>query len=208
VVHAWPVCPRVSKHVRLSASDRELPMMTVLSSTQRARMNLLIRRFPSGRPDPFRTVRNLGLVSPGCPCRSGSSEGCSSVWLPAWLPARATLRHCLAVSRASVVHGSLPVSPRYRPRGGGCSSSPAASDGCDPPCRALRDACPSGPGRLRRRRAGHRPAPAVVLVPAPSPHRTDCCRPIRRRGGVKGRFACTLTSHFDRCSLPCGQIGP
>ena len=28
------------------------------------------------------------------------------------------------------------------------------------------------------------------------------------RGGVKGRFACTLTRHFHLCSLPCGQIGP
>ena len=49
--------------------------------------NLLIRRYLCGRPDPFRSVRDLGLVSPGCPARSGSSEGCcSSVWLPAWLP--------------------------------------------------------------------------------------------------------------------------
>jgi len=42
---------------------------------------------------------------------------------------------------------------------------------------------------------------------AVSPHRTDCCRSIRRRGGVKGRFACTLTGHLDLCSLPSGQIG-
>jgi len=40
-----------------------------------------------GHSDPFRTVRDLGLVSPGCPGGSGSSEGCSSAWLPAWLPA-------------------------------------------------------------------------------------------------------------------------
>jgi hypothetical protein len=46
------------------------------------------------------------------------------------------------------------------------------------------------------------------LRAAPLPHRTDCCRPIRRRGGVKGRFACTLTTHFPLCSLPCGHIGP
>ena len=41
----------------------------------------------------------------------------------------------------------------------------------------------------------------------PLPHRTDCCFPIRRRGGVKRRFACTFTRHFDLRSLPCGQIG-
>ena len=45
--------------------------------------NLLIRRFLCGHPDPFRSVRDLGLVSLGCPGGSGSSEGCSSAWLPA-----------------------------------------------------------------------------------------------------------------------------
>ena len=47
----------------------------------------LIRRFLCGRPDPFRTVHDLGLVSSGCPGGSGVPEGCSSPWLPAWLPA-------------------------------------------------------------------------------------------------------------------------
>ena len=49
--------------------------------------NLLIRRFQYGRPAPFRSIRDLRLVSAGCPGGSRSSEGCSSVWLPAWLPA-------------------------------------------------------------------------------------------------------------------------
>jgi hypothetical protein len=48
--------------------------------------NLLIRRYLYRRPDPFKTGRHLGLVSRGCPAGSGSSQGCSSVWLPAWLP--------------------------------------------------------------------------------------------------------------------------
>ena len=48
--------------------------------------DLLICRFLCGHPDPFRTVRDLGLVSPGCTGGSGSSKGCSSAWLPAWLP--------------------------------------------------------------------------------------------------------------------------
>jgi hypothetical protein len=48
--------------------------------------NLLIRRFLCRHSDPFRTVRDLGLVSPGCTGGSGSSKGCSSAWLPAWLP--------------------------------------------------------------------------------------------------------------------------
>jgi hypothetical protein len=49
------------------------------------------------------------------------------------------------------------------------------------------------------------PGPSALR---PSPHRTDCCRPIRRRGGVKGRFACTLTTHFRLCSSLDGYIGP
>jgi hypothetical protein len=47
----------------------------------------LIRSSMCGRPAPFRSVRDLGLVSPGCPVGSGAFQGCSSVWLPAWLPA-------------------------------------------------------------------------------------------------------------------------
>ena len=64
--------------------------------------DLLIRRFLCGHPDPFRSVRDLGLVSPGCTSGSGTSEGCSSVWLPAWLPARAAPQPLPAVSRAYV----------------------------------------------------------------------------------------------------------
>jgi len=45
--------------------------------------SLLIRSYLYRRPDPFRTARDLGLVSPGCPGGSGSSQGCSSAWLPA-----------------------------------------------------------------------------------------------------------------------------
>jgi hypothetical protein len=48
--------------------------------------NLLIRRFLGDRPAPFRSVRDLGLVPLRYPAGSEVSEGCSSVWLPAWLP--------------------------------------------------------------------------------------------------------------------------
>jgi hypothetical protein len=46
-------------------------------------LNLLISRFPCGRPAPFRSVRDLKLVSAGCPCWSARCEGRSSAWLPA-----------------------------------------------------------------------------------------------------------------------------
>ena len=50
--------------------------------------NLLIRRCPYRRPDPFRSVRDLGFVSAGCPGEYGEPVSRSSVWLPAWLPWR------------------------------------------------------------------------------------------------------------------------
>ena len=103
----------------------------------------LTRRYLRGRPDPFRTVRDLGRVPPGCPRSSGGLQARSSVWLPG------------AASAPGTFHlGSGPCTP-----------------------------------------------------PFPS-HRTDCCRPMCRREGVKCRLACTLTRHFRVCSLPCDQIGP
>ena len=50
--------------------------------------DLLIRRFPCGHSDPFRSVRDLGCVPARCSCSSGFPEGCSPLWLPAWLPRR------------------------------------------------------------------------------------------------------------------------
>ena len=50
--------------------------------------------------------------------------------------------------------------------------------------------------------------PCCGSLCAAPPHRTDCCRPIRRRGGVKGAFEYTLTRHFPPYSLPCGQSQP
>ena len=46
----------------------------------------MIRRFPCGRPVPFRTVRDLGRIAVGRPGTSGESGSRSSVWLPTWLP--------------------------------------------------------------------------------------------------------------------------
>ena len=48
--------------------------------------DLLTRRYPCRRPNPFRSVRDLGRDPVGCPCKSEASEGRSSVWLPTRLP--------------------------------------------------------------------------------------------------------------------------
>ena len=72
--------PTVEGSGALICQVRDVPGATCTS-------DLLFRRFLCGHLDPFRTVRDLGLVSLGCPGGSATSEGCSSVWLPAWLPA-------------------------------------------------------------------------------------------------------------------------
>ena len=45
------------------------------------------------------------------------------------------------------------------------------------------------------------------LCAAPLPRRTDCCRSIRRRRGVKGRFACTFARHFTCARCPAVRSG-
>jgi hypothetical protein len=50
--------------------------------------NLLIRSSMWGHPGPFRSVRNLGRVPVRCSSSYGFPKGCSSRWLPAWLPRR------------------------------------------------------------------------------------------------------------------------
>jgi len=71
----------------------------------------LIRRFLYGHLVLFRSVRDRGLVSPGCPGGSGAPEGCSSAWFPAWLPGRAASRELPVVSRASAVHDPTALLP-------------------------------------------------------------------------------------------------
>src|SRR5215470_11167747 len=78
-------------HVR-QARLRCYPRVAVITLSRpldRARdgHDLLIRSSMSGRPDPFRSGRDLGHVLARCPCWSGFPEGCSPRWLPAWLPA-------------------------------------------------------------------------------------------------------------------------
>jgi hypothetical protein len=64
--YAVPPCPRIA------ASS--------------SRPHLQIRRYLRGDPNPFRSVRDLGLVPARCSGESGISEIRSSRWLPAWLP--------------------------------------------------------------------------------------------------------------------------
>jgi hypothetical protein len=65
----------------------------------------------------------------------------------------------------------------------------------------------SGASRGHARNASAGPRPRSWRA-APLPHRTDCCRSIRWREGVKGGFACTLTGRFHLCLLSCGHSRP
>ncbi len=84
--------------------------------------NLQIRRYQRGRPASFRSVRGLGLVSPGCPGGSGASQGCSSVWLPAWLPARRAAGALLMVFKSIRAHSLPSLLPALLTLGAGSPS--------------------------------------------------------------------------------------
>ena len=72
--------------------------------------DLLIRSCPYRRPVPYGLVHDLGRVSSGCPAGSEASEGCSSVWLPAWLPMVAgELRITSLFSCVARVNGQVAV---------------------------------------------------------------------------------------------------
>jgi hypothetical protein len=134
----------------------------------RQRYQGLIRRFLYRRPDPFGTVRDLGLVSPCCPGGFGSSEGRSSAWLPAWLPAArpaGTTNGFQEHARFAVRHGSYVdvqhlVAPRC-PRSSRVYPMPVAS----------RYRSPFGDDLIRR--SGHivhdRLPPPVGWSDVPSP---------------------------------------
>ena len=64
---------------------------------------------------------------------------------------------------------------------------------CSVRCRQARHRFLRAVGRADSVATGRPLRLAWSLRVAPPLHRTDCCRPIRRREGVKGRFARTLT---------------
>jgi hypothetical protein len=107
-----PAGTQVGRGIGLSGSDREFPPLTGRSGTQRARAYLgdhLIRRYLCGYPDPFRSVRDLGLVPARCSGEFGISESRSPRWLPAWLPVAEGLPHRSACRGPSARRGGLPV---------------------------------------------------------------------------------------------------
>jgi len=87
------VALRSQSRLRLEGRTRTLsgpspdlsPARTLAPSACRAE-DLLIRRYPYVWPEPFSSVRDLGRVPARCSCKSVVREGCSSRWLPAWLP--------------------------------------------------------------------------------------------------------------------------
>ena len=125
-----------------SAGLPDCPRLTVMAPggpPDRARggHDPQIRRFLYLHPALFRSVRDVGLVSLGCPDRSGAPEGCSSAWLPAWLPGRATARVLPVVFKS--VRGLRPAGTATCVVGIGC---PARQDHPAYTPRILR---PAGP---------------------------------------------------------------
>jgi hypothetical protein len=71
-----------------------------------------------GHPDPFGSVRDVGLVSARCSAKSEVSEGCPPRWLPAWLPADPARRPSASLGTAPVtartVQGMAPYPGQAR----------------------------------------------------------------------------------------------
>ena len=134
----WAVVPRpvytqVSGHAEVSASDCHYPWLSASSGTQRAR-DLLIRRFQCGRPEPFRSVRDLGRFTVHCSLESGFPRSRPSGWLPAWLPGNtgSRLRRPPTLSREFVrstclhpLAAARPGQDHFRVYSGSWSAAPA-----------------------------------------------------------------------------------
>jgi hypothetical protein len=135
--------------------------------------SLLIRSSMSGHPNRFRSVRDLGLVSPGCPAGSGAFQGCSSVWLPAARPAG-------IASGFKSICGSMPG-----PSATWIFSAFGLHVNQDHPVHIPRRHTSALQG-MARVRSGQAPA---------WPLSSD--RSVRRDSGVKRDFACTFAWHVS-----------
>lgn len=115
--------------------------------------DLLFRRFPYGHPDPFRSVRYLGLAAARCSHPSGELPARSTVWLPAWLPVAGHKSPLVLVLGRSSLDGST------RPR----TATKSATYG-QLPAHLLR----RPPAAIRHVGARgiqpHRPASTIVVV--------------------------------------------
>ena len=146
-----------------------------------------IRRYQRGRPDPFRSVRDLGRIPLGCSWKSAESGSRSSVWLPAGLGAW----HVGALVAATT---SVPA-PVRRPR-----HCPAQT----PPSNPIGAGLPGG--RVQSRSASrdvHKPPTFTeVVVLRSQPGLTGSGSPIRSYGGFGGGHP-----HF-RPHAACRQLDP
>ncbi len=113
-------CLRLEGRTRtLSGPSPDLSLARTLAPSSRCE-DLLIRSSMCGHPDPFRSVRDLGLVSARCSAKSEVSEGCPSRWLPAWLPAD-------PARRPSAFPGTAPVTAPIPERGSGMGAAPPSA---------------------------------------------------------------------------------
>jgi hypothetical protein len=180
-VSACPAASRAQTRAQISFPACRLvsASMTARSGPQRAREHLIRRSRHIVQGRPLQSVCWADI-----PQLSARGRRCPAAWQQCWQQSAAERLRCRP---SAFPAGHI---PSWR---GSCEryalSSVAAVSRWPLPLlspslsAAISGACP---GRVYRIRARHLPAPAVVLGPRPSPHRTDCCRSIRRRGGVKG----------------------
>jgi len=147
--------------------------------TASSSLNLLFRRYLSGHPDPFRSVRDLGRLSVRCSRESGFPRRRSSGWLPAWLPGKRDSRLRRPPLRSSeFVPSACPDSiahpwevrnhSAYIPDHGNCP-------------------------RDRPHRAGDGPRPGPGRLPPGPWFLTGVSAEV---SSVKRDFACTLARHL------------
>jgi hypothetical protein len=157
-------------------TSRAVPPAIFTPVRHRAQRYLgLTRRFLYRRPVPFRTVRDLGLVTACCPSESGAPESCSSPWLPAWFPAGDSVTPWSSSPSPGLFRATgRSGTQRTRRRGRALQSAPRRPGPrhCPVTARTVQGMARVGPGRLR-------PGPCLltgVSVEAPGSSMTSRVR--------------------------------
>ena len=102
------------KHVTIQGPSPDLCPASPFALSTGCHDLLLIRSSMCGHPDPFRSVRDLGRVTIGCPGISGESRSRSSAWLPVVLDVGHVGAPVLLITAAPVENFPAPLRGRLR----------------------------------------------------------------------------------------------